>query len=318
MQILYVAKHDQPNSNLDEVAIAKSLQELGHSVIPVEQETVLGPGDLPSPSSYDLLLFHKWSGFRVFEKIDRPKVFWFFDLIKCPSRGFTRMCRHREQWARNALTYSDLGFFTDGDYVNEKLCERNPISNKVRWLPQGFNSHSPHHRIHPESDLRHDPATQDYAYDVFIPASVVLAKERVEFIEALRATFGARLKHVTDSCHGAELARLVRNSRTVVAPNFPVTDRYWSNRVYLMTGLHACLLHPKSKGLEDQYRNGIDFMTYGSFSELVSKIYRVINDNDLRNLIAQSGYDTTMLGHTYTHRCRVMLEEIFKAFPNLT
>ncbi len=70
------------------------------------------------------------------------------------------------------------------------------------------------------------------------------AKRRESFIQEMRHRWGSRFHHVERGVHGAQLAELIARARVVVAPDSPVTDRYWSNRVYNALGLGAFLMHP--------------------------------------------------------------------------
>lgn len=307
MKILYVANHDQANSNDDEGSVTHALQQLGHDVIRVSERKT---GKVPYTKA-DLLLFHKWHEPSVLSHVLRsrnypmPKVFWFFDLVDWPSDPSLKpRCDARKTWMRDILPLVDLGFCTDGDWVDRvNLSTENdlpPYQDKLVWLPQGF-------------DERLSAASPDGLIGgpeiLFTGVGARGGVDRESFIEEMTRTYGSRFLHVPRGLHGKELARLVASAKVVVAPDSPVTDRYWSNRVYLTLGLGGVLLHPWSKGLDEQYNEGdkTNLFFYNTRKSLHGLIEVLLTSESDRALLRQRGRETTLAKHTYRHRVETLL-----------
>jgi hypothetical protein len=141
VRIVYVAQHDRPNSNDDEGAIAHALAEAGHTVVRVP-ETDAGRRAPSTPG--DVLLFHKWSGPDTLARVAGRmlRVMWYFDLVKSGAPGLARLSKSRADWMASVLPHLDVGFCTDGDWVEEYngRCfggTRGGHRDKLYWLPQG-------------------------------------------------------------------------------------------------------------------------------------------------------------------------------------
>ncbi len=131
---------------------------------------------------------------------------------------------------------------------------------------------------------------------------------REKFVQQMHnSKFDGGFSHVQKGLYREQLAEVVASAEIVVAPPSPVTDHYWSNRVYNMLGLGAFLLHPYSKGLEQQYNQETvpRLVMYRSISEISSAL-AAFNPSDQR-FVAGWGHTHTMLHHTYRHRCRELI-----------
>jgi spore maturation protein CgeB len=124
----------------------------------------------------------------------------------------------------------------------------------------------------------------------------------------MKASYGNRFRHVPNSLHQRELAEEISKCRIVVAPDSPVTDRYWSNRVYLMLGFGAFLLHPYCTDLAKEYVEGKELVFYRDRSDLHDKVAYFLAHPEERLAIAQAGYERTLRDHTYTKRCERLIE----------
>jgi len=126
MKILYVARHG-PQDNMDEDAIAYALQQLGHEVICIQERH----GKDALGYQADFCLFHKWEDHATIEQMKLPKVFWYFDLVRTDDLELRQRTITREDWVNFATNQCDLGFLTDGDWVNQDK------TGKLNWLTQG-------------------------------------------------------------------------------------------------------------------------------------------------------------------------------------
>ena len=296
MKILYVARHNQPHSNDDEGAIAYALEGLGCEVVRAAEAA--------EPSRYagrkfDLLLFHKWSDAAGIASVEaRVKAFWYFDLVDWPDDPtLSRRCAARREWMAKIIPLVDVGFCTDGDWAARAM------TNKLVWLPQGYDE-----RLKPAPYL---PDSKKGIDLLFVGATYRCGEARADFVEFLKTQYGDKFRHYPNGVYREQLAKLVSSARVVVAPDSPVSDRYWSNRVYLMAGLGAFLIHPYAADLYDQY--GTAMAWYSGRPALKSMIDAYLDDRGTeaaRVERAERGRVHTLALHTYRHRCERLLENV--------
>lgn len=323
MKIAYVARHNG-QGNDDEGAIGWALEQLGHYVVRFSEYDAYGLGG--NLYAHDFVLFHKWAGAAV--RVGCPKVFWHFDRVASdPDEQGTKLERwtaDRRRWMARTMADPELlcGFCTDGDWVahHEPKCnclipslegagQHSPTCsifkpNKLVWLTQGFDERQAGKgRFRPE--LARDV--------VFFGTANENGQKRRRCLEALRERYGDRLwtlnKETRQPIHGRELADLCVSAKVIVAPDGPSTDRYWSNRVYLVTGLGGCLVHPICKELRGQYPVD-DLPMYGNLEALFWWIDLLLSDARGQATVKERGHRRTMTKHTYRHRCEALVEEV--------
>lgn len=285
LTIVYVAKHGS-GGNDDEGAVAYALEQLGHTVVRVHESAA---GGIDRETYGDFLLCHHWHALLYLERVRIPKVFWCFDLIDWPGGGLRH--EQRRRWVAEMTRICDVGFLTDGDWVARAA------SPKLNWLPQG-------------ADERPLPVKAGYlelprTTDVLFVGGLGYGREK--FVAELRKKYGDRFRHVLKGCHGAALADEVRQAKIVVAPDSPVTDLYWSNRVYNVLRLGGFLIHPWSDGLSGHYNPYL--LTYRP-GELIEVIDRWLPDDAARQKVARVGYQWTMQRHTYRHRLEILVAKV--------
>lgn len=297
MKIVYIAKHDS-GGNDDEGAITHALQELGHDV----QRLREFKGTAAKRVEGDLYLFHNWQHPEYLNGVVGAKAFWYFDLVDFPDKMIRARCQQRLQWIRRALDYSDVGFCTDGNYVN------NPVKtaiDRIVKLEQGADE-----RRMPTLDwlIRSQREQGPYVSDRILFTGIQRGGAvRESFVEFMKTTYGPNFYHVPSGVHGERLMNLVASSKFVVAPDGPVTDYYWSNRVYLTLGFGGFLLHPRCEGLERHYSHCREIVYYNSRDDLVGLIEHYREREKDRHEIAQAALERTRREHTYRHRVERLL-----------
>lgn len=285
MRIIYVGKHNNIKSNDDEGAITKSLLELGHQVKLVKENNLT---DFISRDS-DLLLFNHCKSLDILDKIKIPKVFWCFDRIYWDDVRLDSRNNQRTEWARQALEISEVGFFTDGDWVAKDT------TGKAVWLTQGFNQY-----LTPAT-----PSGEDKGTILFTGGGRDYGREA--FVSEMRQTYGDRFLHISKGVHGQALAQLITDASVVVAPPSPVTNKYWSNRVYLTLGLGGFLLHPYTQGLEQSVS---PLMMYEDMDHLHYQIDWWAKNVEYRERVRVSGQLQIFAHHTYKHRVAQLIKEV--------
>lgn len=288
MKIAYIAKHGC-GGNDDEGAIHHALEALGHEVLRLREHR----GRAGYRLKADFLLFHKWEDTVAISKMNMPRVFWYFDLIDYPDRSLAGRCRARISWINQVLPLVDLGFCTDGDWVAKDT------SGKLVWLPQGADQRyagrcKPMETLHP----------------ILFTGITRGGAERSYFVEFMGRAYGNQFHHIERGVYGVILGRAVASSDLVIAPSGPVTDNYWSNRVYLTLGYGGFLLHPYCEKLTGHYTPDREIVYYRNLKSLRGLIDYYLTAPQERGAIANAGLERTLAEHTYLHRCRSLVDTV--------
>ncbi len=289
MKVLYLAKHGS-GGNDDEGAISFALSRLGCEVIPLQEKEVHRCGEILAQGGFDFLLCHHLHNIQALTRLDVVKVAWCFDLIDWqePQEWVTRH-EQRRAWASAMKSAVDLMFCTDGDWA---------LKNDAIWLMQGAD----------EREVAKWSISSSSRWDVLFVGG---GKDygRKEFVESLRETYGDRFKHIERGCHGSALNEAVLCSKVVVCPPQPVTDRYWSNRIYNMCRLGAYVIHPRAAELEASYDYQIE--TYGTPKEMHALIRFALSRSETERFeYCRYLQEHTLKVHTYRHRCEKILERV--------
>lgn len=299
MRILYVANHDQTNSADDEGAITHVLTQLGHNVQRIHERN----GYKAYTVEADFLLFHKWSDMVSMKRVKCPKVFWYFDLVEWPNDRTLEPRNHqRRRWMQDIIPVVDIGFCTDGDWVAKDQ------SGKIVWLPQGADE-----RVIGRGRMGQCPTCRRPGG---VPPILMTGiskgggQGRIEFVEMMMNHYGKDFIRIDRGVYGRELADLIASTQIVVAPDSPVTDSYWSNRVYTTLGMGGFLVHPTCRELVSQYQDNTDLVFYRNREQLHNIIGNYLQSSYLRGVISDSGLETTRLKHTYRHRCEQLISVV--------
>lgn len=284
MRIIYIGKH-RSGGNDDEGAIAHVLLSLGHEVVQVIESR----GYRAIKYRGDLALFHHWSDSTHLEQLSMPRAFWYFDLVTYPDRTLQARNDHRETWMSKMTPLVDVGFCTDGDWV-----ARDKSNTLVRLL-QGCD----------ERYAGRDRAEQDI--DILFTGSFRGGGVgRESFVRGMSERYGSGFYQATGH-HRENLRALIARSKIVVAPDHPITDNYWSNRVYLTLGFGGFLLHPYAETLTQHYAHGREIVYYRSREELHEQIAYYLSHPEEREAIQEAALQRSLAEHTYRHRVEQML-----------
>jgi len=299
VKVVYIANHGQNNAD-DEGAVTHALRELGHEVVQVMEGVASETGLRDHHGrGFDLLLFHKWNDPAVLRAWagNCPRAFWYFDLVDWPADPtLTRRCAVRKQWMADVIPHVEFGFCTDGDWVTRDL------TGKLIWLPQG-------------ADGRVVGRGKESGWGrtklLFVGGVENCGTERRRFVSALRDRYGANFRHVERRCYREALKTAVAEADVVVCPWSPVTDRYWSNRVYQMAGFGGFVLHKSSDGLHRHYRAN-EVISYLDDKDLFDLIggYAVDGRREVREHVSALGLERTKMEHLYRHRVERLLQEV--------
>lgn len=302
MKILYVAKHGS-GDNDDEGAIEFALKKLGHEVRCVN-ENRKGRVIINHQNTHkcDFLLFHKWNDFGALQKTLIPKVFWYFDLVDIddPSPNVRARCRNRIQWMDNVLPVVDLGFCTDGDWVNQDT------TGKLVRLTQGAD----------ERVMGMAPAKEMWKCDVLFTGLDAGSGNREKHIAKVREKYGTGFRQIPKPgtrrrYHGRQLAAAIASAKVVLAPIAPTTDHYWSNRVYNTLGFGGLLVHPHCETLLNHFTPEKELLTYRTEEESLEVIDRCLMMHpETVSEIKHAALDRVRKEHLYRHRCEVLVNTV--------
>lgn len=285
MRITYLARHG-PHGNADEDAITHALGLLGHEVRCYHerdwQEACKQPGDL--------FLFHKWFNEGALQRLQGRciRAFWQFDWLSpgCDAK--------LAKAVESLLPLVDYGFATDGDWVANM---RDTSPARLYWLPQGADI-----RV----TGRYPPGARSR---ILFAGGRSIGPARVTWLNSMLNRWGRDFR-IVERSHGPALGALVAGADIVVAPDAPGSDRYCSNRLYLMQGFGAFLIHPYYLGIAEHYEDGREIVYYRSRGELHRLIARYLDEPGKREEIAAAGFARTVRDHTYTDRVERMLRYI--------
>lgn len=309
MKILYIAKHNS-GDNDDEGAIRFALGRLGHEVTCFNEKAIGQAVSWSHSNRVDFALFHKIEDFGAVSKVNAPKVFWYFDLIT--HQDFTLQGRSdtRQRWLRRALEVFDIGFMTDGDAVL-----RHP--EKLYHLMQGADQ-----RV-----IGRGKATtkaKSLGAKLLFTGTTIHGHARYEFCRQMEQVYGSDFKIIGNPrqrrYHGRDMADIIASSMIMIAPQGPVTDLYWSNRVYLTLGFGGFLLHPRCKLLETHFKDGSEILYYDNIDQL-HRLIEMFSDPLMENErmeIPGRGIQRVVGEHLYRHRCSKMIDIITERFANVS
>lgn len=295
MRVLYIAKHGS-GGNDDEGAIAYALEVLGHKVTRVDEGLTGTSYDLlMRMSDCDLLLFHKWSvpsAIGLLKGIDCPKAFWYFDLVQSQDSTLVRRDTSRILWMSEMIPLVDYGFCTDGDWVDKDT------TGKLVLLRQGADE-----RVVGRGLRGSKP------YPILFTGTIRgVGTRRTEWMDHMQKVWGEDFHHFPHGLYRESLRNKIASSTFVVCPDFPVTNRYWSNRVYNAAGFGGCVIHAKALDLMSEYAPDREIRYYSCLDELDYHIAYLANDRRVRNEMAEMALERTKRDHLYRHRVEAILK----------
>lgn len=221
----------------------------------------------------DILLFHKWDKLLPFKGL---KVCWYFDKV----------WQNRPAYMQRVLSYADRLFLTDGTWL---LGNPHP---KATILRQGIGDYHLGEKI---------------IDDVDVAMTGSMYGERSDFCKQLSQKYGSRFK-IYNSVFNRSFNDLVASVPVMVAPIYPSDDWYWSNRVYLTMGSGGFMLHPRLKGLEEEYTDGQEIVFYDGVDDLLDKIDYYLSHKEEREGIRFAGWTKTATKYSYKARISQLLD----------
>lgn len=299
-KVLYFGSFGKPFDT--EVYIANTLETLGCTVKRLETPAV-NEAHLESLLSkkWDLVLFSKgWfpfsegEAFRMVRDYTGLSVGWFWDI--CWGTQNENLVNNHH------LFKADIVLTTDG-------------GNDDRWKQLGIDHRVLRQGIY-EPEALIGSKTEEFTCDVTFVGGDQHEKifgweHRTKLLQFLRDTYGSSFKHfgVERSIRNLELNNLYASAKVVVGDSL-LSPQYWSNRIYETTGRGGFLIFPKVPGLEKEFEYYKHIVPYeiGDWSGLKEKIDYYLTHDEEREKIRQAGFKHCKDKHTYTIRCKQLLE----------
>lgn len=292
MKIVYVAKHES-GDNDDEGAICYALKSLGHEVARFQEYE----GDRAVAEDGDFMLVHKWSDIDSMRRAKIPLVFWYFDLVFSEDPGLVARTSARGDWMRAVEPLCVVGFCTDGDWIIRHKSE------KLVHLFQGADERTAGlGEVIPDVPKIIFTGERKHSY------------QRIDHLSQLTERYGDDFRIIGSGrghrIHGKDLSNALATASVCVCPDAPITELYWSNRVYLLTGLGGCVLHPYKNNLAKQYDPKTEVPMYNTREELHELIEHFIANPEERQAVREAALARTMKEHLYRHRVMQLIETV--------
>lgn len=107
-----------------------------------------------------------------------------------------------------------------------------------------------------------------------------------------------------------EMNDLYASAKVVVGDSLMLGPRYWSNRVPETVGRGGVLLHPYEPNLEEQMAGCVHFYRLGDFDHLARSIDLLLEDDDQREQTRHWGPIVVEGQHTFHQRMAHVLHEV--------
>lgn len=292
MKILYLAKHGS-GGNDDEGAIHSALTNMGHEVHCVPEKLL--DSIRIKPDLYDFMLMHHFSQPSKLKDIPLFKVFWCFDKVELPDASLRQSTEARISWITEMTSVCNMGFCTDGDWVAKDTTTR------LHWLPQGADS---------RYVGRGTPLS--WSCDVLFAGSAAYGTHRFQQLQRISSRYLSRYRGLmgSEQLYRREFADAIASSKIVIAPMSPSTSRYWSNRVYIVSGYQGFLIHPYCEELAKEYTDKENIVFYVGEHDMFHQIDSYLDKPEERERISRNAFKRTVRYHTYHARCIRLMKRV--------
>lgn len=312
MNIFYVGNFTQQHCT--EVHLAATLEDLGHTVIRV-QENGLSPDAMTerlTNDQFDLFLFTRTWGntvqlhhLDILKKRAIPSASYHLDLYV----GLQR----EDTLNGDPFWRTEYVFTVDGD----------PNSAEV-FKQKGIN----HFYIKPgvfKPECYSATRTNPFGYEndvIFVGGGINYGHPewpyRRQLVMWLEDQYGERYKkfgYPEETIRNAALNQLYADTKVVIGDSVCVNfthTHYWSDRVYETIGRGGFIIHPYIKGMEEEFtdKQNIVFYEYGNFDQLRELIdYYLAHDTE-REAIRSAGQAYVRENCTYNNRMQQLIETV--------
>lgn len=286
-----------------------SLEKLGHTVIPIQENKATVTFLNALISKVDLLLYsHTHDPSYVIAGL--KQVFENYKKADVPTASV-----HLDRWAWlkrvedvgiEATWFTEYQFMADGSPEAVELYKKYNLNwhylkagvvERDCYIAEANHARFPHEIIFVGSRGYHP----EYAF-------------RPKIIDFLQGIYGNRFGHYGNDglevVRGHELNVLYSTAKIAVGDScFGGRPNYVSDRYYETRGRNGFLIHPQVEGVDN---TGVASYKANDLESLKKVIDIFLEHHDSRELARRIGFDYVKNNETYTHRAQEMLDIIFK------
>jgi len=291
---------------------AKSLEDIGHTVIRMQESEAKAEDILAQCVSSDLFIWIHTHGWITPGKIDMETVLKTLKTLNIPSMTYHLdlwFGLQREKDLESFPVYKLIDhFFTVDSKMADWFNEKTDVTG--HYLPAGvFGAEC----IIRDVNKKHDV--------IFVGSKKYHAEwqYRTKLINWLEQTYRNKFEHYGNggirSVRGIDLNKLYWSTKVVIGDtlciNFDYPD-YWSDRVYETLGRGGFMIHPYVTGMEKEFedKKHLVFYEYGNFEQLKELIDYYIKHDEEREAIRKAGHELVKSKYTYKNRWQHILEEL--------
>ncbi len=301
---MYVGNFEPGHST--ETHIALTLQDMGHSVIQVQEDKIPTRmiEHVLEKQHPDLFLYTRTWGM-LGTRVEGMGVLEQCRLLGIPTASYHLDLyfglRREDTMEGDPFWSTDFVFTPDGGHEAE-------------FKAAGIN----HHYVRP-GVYKHECVPANYRAAVSSPVAFIgSANEyhheeypyRRQLVEWLRSAYGADFQlwgNDTIVMRGKALNEVYASTGVVVGDSLCLGfthPYYWSDRVYETLGRGGFIIHPYIKGMDEEFTDGesIVFYDYGDWGGLKDKIDYYLSHDKERGRIAQAGHEYVKHHATYHER----------------
>ncbi len=284
MRILYANVIERNAPWGAEVFVDQALATMGHTVINVdyrEHRNALASQFL-RVVDFDLFILQRGDYFplRIVRAINRPKVFWFSELVV----------------RRDDADHLFKADIFDRYYVRTPQCAEEIVKrgwverNKIGIMLSAFGQEM------------HRPLAKSQSIEVLFIGS--MTGRRAQWLDYLKRRFRVAIAQA----FGEELVQMVNQAKIVL--NIHASDYLdTETRVFEVLGCGAFLLTETLSG-ECPFRANIHYAVCDSAEAMAEQIDYYLRNESERQKIAQAGYAEAISKHTYAQRAEQIISDI--------
>lgn len=316
MRIAYIGNFEPQYSTENEVRAG--FQELGHMVLPLQENKVSMQTVRDTAMSADMLLITStWDNalpldqmitlYKDMARAGKPTATLHLDT-------FWSTGRQGRQWWLNPMFHTAYIFTADGDYQKEwKAFGKNHI-----WLPPAVSRKAAHFgKFDPkyECDVAFVGSNgRGYHEDVW-PDRKLLVDNLREMCARRGWTFRNPGGDEPKVERSEELNNFYASAKVTVGDSLCLLrekSHYWSDRVPEALGRGGLLIMPRIDALKESrfYDGTLPLYPWGDYKTLEEGIEYLLESEEHRNEITNQLQLETFKNHTYTNRAQTILEEV--------
>lgn len=293
----------------------KSLESLGHTVIPMQEGQVSTNQIFEEARKSDMLIWVHTHGWNT--KPIKLTVTELFTRLK--ELGVPTLTYHLDLWfgiqrqkdLEEDPFYKQIGhFFTVDKLMADWFNENTDV--KGHYLQAAVF----------DQECYYDPETLKTEQVIFVGSKGYHPEwpYRPQLIDWLRDTYGGSFTHVsgdgdTGTIRGAQLNNLYAHTKVAVGDTLCINfdyPYYWSDRVYETLGRGGFIIHPYIKGMEEHFEDGehLVLYEYGDFDQLKMLIDFYLENDVERERIRKAGHEHVKANHTYKNRWQTIIDTL--------